>query len=303
MSPQKSLSPLAWILLLSLAAIWGGIFPAGKVVLAEVGPVTMVASRTIGAALMLWLFVALRGVPVPRTPRVWGAFAVMGVINNVLPFSLIFWAQQYVQAGLASILNGATAIFGVLTAALFFADERLTPRKAMGVALGFAGVATAMGLDHLREFDIRSLAQLALIGATICYALAGVWARKTLTGVPSDVSAAGMLTSSAIVSSLGALWLEGAPSLDYSPLTWALLAYMAFLGTGVAFMLYYRVLDLAGSGNLMLVTLMVSPFAIVISSVFLDERLPPNALAGFAIIALGLMVLDGRILRIFRAIR
>lgn len=300
MAPQKILSPMAWALLLTLALIWGGIFPAGKTMLHEVGPVTIVAYRTLGGALLMWAVVLLRGVVIPGSARIWIGFSVMGLINNVLPFSLIFWGQQHIEAGLASILNSATAIFGVLTAAIFFADERLTARKLIGVVLGFAGVATAMGLEHLQEFNIRSLAQLALIGATICYALASVWGRKMLHDVPPTLSAAGMLTFSALISVPGAWILEGAPRFDLSALTFGLLAYTAFLGTGVAFLLYYRVLALAGAGNLLLVTLMVSPVAILLSTVFLGERLAPNAYAGFALLALGLAILDGRILRLLR---
>lgn len=300
MEPQKTLSPLAWVLLISLAAIWGGIFPAAKIALREVGPVTIVAHRTFWAALILWAVVLLRGIKLPRNPRVWIGFAGMGLINNVLPFSLIFWGQQHIEAGLAAILNGATAIFGVLTAALFFADERLTRRKAAGVTLGFLGVATAMGVDHLREFDLRSLAQLALLGAATCYALAGVWARKMLTGVPSDLAAAGMLSFSAAFSWAGAWMLEGRPSLAYSPQTLLMLAYAAIPGTAIAFMLYYRVLALAGASNLLLVTLLVPPFAILISTAFLGESLPFHVLAGFALIAAGLAVIDGRVVKRLR---
>lgn len=298
MAPQKTLSPLAWALLVTLALIWGGIFPAGKVLLQEVGPLTIVAHRTFWAALLLWVVIALRGIRLPRNPRVWVGLAGMGLINNLLPFSLIFWGQQHIEAGLAAILNGATAIFGVIAAAIFFADEKLTGRKAVGVVLGFAGVATAMGLDHLREFDLRSLGQLALLGAAACYALAGIWARKMLHDVPSDLSAAGMLSFSAVFAWIAAWTLEAPPSLAYSPLTLALLAYAAIPGTAIAFMLYYRILALAGASNLLLVTLLVTPVAILISTFTLGETLAPHVLVGFAIIAAGLAVIDGRVLRL-----
>lgn len=294
MNPQKSIPPLAWVLLLILGVIWGGIFPVAKLALREVGPLTIVAHRTFWAAVLLWIVVLARGIALPRAPRAWGALAVMGLLNNVLPFSLIFWGQQHIQAGLAAILNGATAIVGVLVAALFLADERLTRRKALGAFLGLAGVATAVGIDHLHDFNIRSLAQLALLAATLCYALAGVWARTRLSGVPADVSAAGMLSFSAAFVWPAAWALEGAPTLAYSPQTLMLLAYTAIPGTAIAYMLYYRILALAGSGNLMLVTLLVPVFAIVISTLFLGETLPLRALAGFGLIAAGLAVIDGR---------
>ena len=300
MSPQKTISPLAWLLLIALGAIWGGIFPAAKLLLEEVGPVTIVAQRTFWAALALWGIALLRGATVPRSLSVWVGFAGMGLINNVIPFSLIFWAQQHIEAGLAAILNGSTAIFGVLVAAIFLPDERLTPRKIVGVVLGFIGVATVIGLEHLEEFNLRSAAQLMLLGATLSYAFAGVWARKMLAGVAPDVSAAGMLTFAALVTIPGA-WALGEPfSLAYSTPTLLLLAYVALAGTALAFLLYYRVLALAGSSNLLLVTLLVAPFAILISTLLLGERLTPNALAGFGIIALGLAVIDGRLVKLIR---
>lgn len=297
METQKSLSPLATSLILLLGLIWGGTFPAARVVLQELGPLTIVGHRTFWAALLLWGFVALRRVQIPRSPRIWVALGVMGVLNNVMPFSLTFWAQQHIEASLTAILNGATAIFGVLMAAIFLSDERLTLRKLAGIATGFLGVATVIGLEHLRAFDLRSAGQLAVLGAALCYALAGVWARKHLAEVPLSVAAAGMLTAAACVMLPTAWMTEGAPTFVLSPTTLALLAYITIPGTGLAFLLYYKVLSLAGSGNLLLVTLVVPVVAIILSTLFLGETLTPNAFAGFGLLALGLAILDGRILR------
>ncbi len=297
MAPQKTLTPLAWALLISLGLIWGVIFPAVKIALTEVSAITIVANRTFWAALMLWGFVFIRRLHVPRDPRLFLGFAVMGILNNVMPFSLIFWAQQHIEASLAAILNGSTAIFGVLVAAIFLADERLSARKLLGIIIGFLGVATVIGLEHLKDFDLRSAGQLAVLGATLCYALAGVWARKTLAGVGPTVASAGMLSAAALVAVPVAWAIEGPPTLALSPVTFSALAYIAIPGTGLAYLLYYRVLGLAGSGNLMLVTLIVPPVAIVISTLGLGETLSANAVLGFGMIAFGLAILDGRILR------
>lgn len=298
MSPvQKTISPRAWAELLLLSFIWGGSFLSIRIALNEIGPLSSVAHRTGWAMLILWAYVLLRRLPLPTDPRIWGAFLVMGFLNNVIPFSLMAWGQLHISTGLTSILNAATAIFGVIAAALFFADERLTARKALGVTLGFFGVATAIGLSAFRDFDLRSLGQLAVIGGTISYALAGVWARKMLSGLSPQVAAAGMLTGASLVT-LPAAWLiEGPLTLHLQPQTWVAIAYYAIVATAIAYMLYYRVLAMAGSGNLMLCTLLVAPVAIVLGAVVLGEALPLRAYAGFVLLACGLIILDGRIFK------
>lgn len=297
MSPQKSITPRAWTEMLLLAAIWGASFVSIRVALDEIGPLWAVAHRVGWAMLALWGAVLLMRLPVPRDLRVWGAFLVMGLLNNVVPFGLMAWGQLHIESGLTSILNAATAIFGVIAAAVFFADERITPRKAAGVMLGFAGVATAIGLENLAQFDIRSLAQLAVIGGTVSYALASVWARKMLSGQPPQVAAAGMVTGSTLIMLPVAWTFEGPVDLSLGPRTWAAIGYYALLGTALAYLLYYRVLGMAGSGNLMLVTLLIPPFAIVLGALMLSEALRPAAYAGFALLAAGLLILNGRIWR------
>lgn len=295
MSAQKTISPRTWLLLLALSAIWGAIFLATKLALAELGPLAIVAHRTFWAALVLWVVVAARRIPLPRGPRPWLGFLGMGLLNNVIPFGLLNWAQQHVESGLVSILNASTAIFGVLVAALFFADERLTARKAAGVAIGFLGVTLAIGPAALRDFDIRSLAQIAALGATLSYALAGVWGRRMLGGIRPELAAAGMLSASAAIAVPAAWFIEGPLTLALAPLTLAALAYAALAGTALAYLLYYRILELAGSGNLLLVTLLIPPTAVVLGALVLGEALSGNALLGFATLALGLAVIDGRL--------
>ena len=297
---QKTISSRAWAELLLLSLIWGASFLSIRIALDEIGPLTAVAHRTGWAMLILWGYVALRRLPLPKTPRIWGAFLIMGLLNNVIPFSLMAWGQLHIETGLTSILNAATAIFGVIAAAIFLADERLTPRKAIGVTLGFFGVATAIGLSALTQFDIRSLGQLAVIGGTISYALAGVWARKTLGGLKPQVAAAGMLTGSSLMTIPAAWIVEGPISLTLQPQTWAAIAYYAIIATAFAYLLYYRVLAMAGSGNLMLCTLLIAPVAIILGALILDEALPLRAFIGFGLLALVLVILDGRL---FKAIQ
>lgn len=301
MIEQKTISAPAWISLIALGTIWGLSFVSVRIALNEVGPLTSVAHRTFWAMLALWVVVAVMRLPVPRAPAIWGAFLVMGLLNNVIPFSLMAWGQLHIESGLTSILNASTAIFGVLFAALFFADERLTRRKAIGVSVGFAGVATAIGLENLKNFDLRSLAQLAVLGGAISYALAGSWARKHLSTLPPQVAAAGMLTGSTLITVPLAVSVEGPITLALQPVTLLAIGYYAIVATAGAYLLYYNVLRMAGSGNLMLVTLLVAPVAILAGALMLGEALAPNAYAGFALLAVGLVILDGRLWARLRA--
>lgn len=300
MAPQKTLSSRAWIELILLSSIWGASFLSIHVALEEIGVLTSVAHRVGWASVILWAVVAMMRLPLPRDPAIWGAFAVMGLLNNILPFTLMAWAQLHIETGLTSIFNATTAIFGVLVAALVFADERLTRARLIGVMLGFAGVSIAIGLDSLRQFDLRSAAQLAVLAGTVSYALAGSWARARLGGLPPQLAAAGMLGASALVMVPLAWFVEGPITLDLAPRTILAIGYYAIIGTALAYLLYYRVLAMAGSGNLLLCTLMIPPVAIVLGALVLGESLNPRAYIGFCVLALGLLVLDGRILHAVR---
>ena len=268
-----------------------------RIALDEIGVLTVVAHRVGWAAVILWLYVVLRRLPVPRSLRVWGAFLVMGFLNNVIPFSLIAWGQLTIETGLASILNATTAIFGFLIAAVAFSDERLTARRAIGISLGFAGVAMAIGFKSLLAFDPKSLAQLAVLGASLSYALASSWARQMLSGIAPQVAAAGMLTGSSLIMIPLAWKVDGPLTLALQSDTVLAIAYFAIAATAIAYLLYYRILASAGASNLMLTTLLIPPVAILLGTLFRAEALPAQAYAGFALLAFGMVVLDGRILK------
>ena len=301
MNTQRTLSPRAWAELLLLGTIWGASFIMNKLALAELGVFTTVAFRVSGGCLILWLAVFAKSLAVPRSPRVWFAFLVMGILNTALPYSLITWGQLTIPSGLAAILNASTAIFGILIAAIVFRDERLTGRRLAGVCLGFAGVAVVMGFQALSSLDLGSLSQLALLGAAVSYGFAASWARVRLSGLPPLVAGAGMLTGASLIMLPVALIHDGLPSLNHPPQILFALAYLAAISTALAFLLYYRVLAMAGAGNLSLVTLLVAPVAVILGAVIFHETLPLRAYLGFALLALGLMVIDGRILTRLRA--
>ncbi|MEL6478295.1 MAG: DMT family transporter [Pseudomonadota bacterium] len=293
----NQMSTRAWVELILLSTLWGASFFSIAIALREIGPVTAVLHRVGWAALLLWLVVLVRGYAIPRGPRMWGAFLVMGLLNNVIPFTLMSWGQTQIETGLVSIFNAMTAIFGVVVAALLLRDEPLGSRRLLGVVLAFAGVVVIKGVENLASLDLRTLGQYAVLAGALSYAFASVWAKVTLKGNPPEVSAAGMLTGSTLVMLPFSVWAEGVPTLALSIETWAAIGYYAIFATAVAYLLYYRVLAMAGAGNLMLCTLLIPPIAILLGWAYLGERLEPSVYAGFAMIAAGLVVIDGRLVQ------
>jgi len=298
---QSTLSARAWLLLVVLSLIWGSGFLTTTELLDVMAPIHVVTHRVLWAALALWVYVLLRGFALPRDPRTLTALFVMGLGNNALPFALQAFAQQTIESGLAGILNATTAVFGPLVAAIFLAEERLRPHKAAGVALGFAGIVVVIGLEALGGFDPRSLAQLAMLASTLSYALSSVWARRHLTHLRPEVAALGMLTASALtLLPLGLVSAGPLPLALPAPTLFAI-GYYAVVVTALAYLIYYQLIRTAGAGNTMLVTLLIVPVAVALGAAVRSESLPLNAYAGFAILALGLVLIDGRALRNRRA--
>lgn len=289
-------------MLLALGTVWGGSFFLAEIALSEVPPLTVALHRVFWAIPALLILAFWQGVQLPRRPGAWLPFLVMGALNNAIPFSLIFWGQTTIESGLAAILNSTTAFFGVVVAGLFLADERVTIGKALGAGLGFLGVAVIMGLDSLLRLDLQSVAQLAVLGAALSYSLAGVWGRRFLSDYTPVVNALGMLIGSTLILFPIVLITEGAPQLSLSADVWAALLALATMSTAFAYLLYFTILNRAGSANLMLVTLIIPPFAVGLGATFLGETIGRDAYIGFALIVLGLIVTDGRLFRAVRAI-
>lgn len=288
-----------WAILLFLSVLWGGSFFFIEIALESVRPFTLVLIRVALAAAMLWAFLWWRGQRLARPPGAVTAWLVLALLNNVIPFVMFAWAQEEITGGLASILNATTPIWGVLVAHLFTADEKATPNKVIGVLLGFAGVAVLIGTDFLGELGTGVIAQLACLAATLCYALAGVWARRFRPmGIAPVGVATGQLTAAAIVM-LPLVLLFEPPWLSAAPSAKALLslAALALFCTSLAYILYFRLLASAGATNSLLVTFLIPVTAILLGALFLGERLDWRSFAGMALIAAGLAAIDGRLLR------
>lgn len=287
-----------WIWLLSLSVLWGGSFFFAKVAIGELEPVTVVFGRVALAALALNIALALSGQSLFRRDAPWRAYFIMGLLNNALPFSLIFWGQTQIASGLASILNATTPLFTVLVAHLLTKDERLTGGKVVALLAGLAGVAVLVGPDIAAQARSGVWGQLACLGAALSYAFAGIYGRRFRTmGIAPMAAAGGQLSASTILILPIMLIVDRPwtlPALPSLPI-WAALVGLAVLSTALAYVLYFRILAAAGATNLLLVTLLLPVTAILLGAAVLGEQLQPRHFAGMALIAIGLAAIDGRI--------
>lgn len=285
-----------WAMLILLSMLWGGSFFFVGVVVTELAPLTIVTLRVAIAAMTLWAIALMIGLRPPKTLRVWLAFLGMGLLNNVIPFALIVWGQTQIASGLASMLNAATPIFTVVVAGILLADERITPLKLAGVAVGFLGVAVMIGLPALSG-NGNLVAQLAIIAAALSYAFAGVYGRRfKAMGINPIITAAGQVTASTLILIPITLFVDG--GLDVAGVSlnsWTAMIGLAVLSTAIAYVLYFKILELAGATNVLLVTLLVPVSAILLGSLFLNESLEAIHFVGILLIALGLSAIDGRL--------
>ena len=285
-----------WVQLLALSLLWGASFFLISVALTGLPVLSIVALRLVVAALVLWAIVAVTGRAVPRDPAIWRAFLVMGVLNNAIPFSLIVWGQTGIPSGLASILNATTPLWTVLVTAALLADERASLRKLAGVVLGLGGVAVMIGLDALAGLGHAIWPQLAILVAAISYGFANTFGRRfRRQGVDPVVAAAGMVTASSALLVPLALAADGWP--EAVPVqAWVAILTLGAMGTGLAYVLYFRILGRAGATNISLVTFLVPVSAILLGWLFLDESLGAAHLIGMALITAGLALIDGRLI-------
>jgi drug/metabolite transporter (DMT)-like permease len=225
----------------------------------------------------------------------------MGGLNNLIPFSLIFWGQTRIASGLASILNSTTPLFAVVLAHLLTRDEKLTANRAAGVLFGIVGVVVMIGPDALGGLGSNVLAQIAVLGAALSYAFAGIYGRR-FRDLPPLVTASGQVTATTILM-LPVLLVVDQPWTLPVPgaRTWAALAGLALLSTALGYVLYFRILAVAGATNLLLVTFLIPVSALILGVSVLGERFDGRHFGGMALIALGLAAIDGRLIRLARS--
>jgi drug/metabolite transporter (DMT)-like permease len=286
-----------WGLLLLLGAIWGGAFFFARIAVAEIPPLNLVFFRVAIAAVALQIYLAVAGPSFRLALPMAGSFVGLALLNNIIPFSLMFVGQTELGAGAASILNATTPFWTMILANLLTSDEKLTVNKIVGVIIGIAGAAVMIGPGVIADMGAPAWAKLALIGTAVSYAFATIYGRR-FKSLPVSVVATGQITAGAIVMLPVVLITHGTEGLfSASSTTWSAVLALALLATSVAYIIFFSLLSSAGSTNTSLVTFIVPVSAIVLGALFLGERLETFEFAGMALIAIGLVVIDGRMLR------
>lgn len=284
-----------WLLLVLLSILWGGTFLFVAIALPEVPPLTLVLARCVIAALVLLALLAVLGFRLPQSIAGWRSFAIMAILNNIIPFSLIFWAQTHVPAGLASVLNATTPLM-TLVVARAVAGEAMAPHRLLGVLVGICGVGVLVGPEALGTATAASLTgMLAILGATLSYGFSGLWGRR-LSAYPAPVSAASQMLCSSIMllpiaASLDRFWSLPVPSLKVL----AAIAALGILSTALAYVLFFRIMQTSGSLNVMLVTLLIPVTGVGLGYLVLGETLTLRQGFGAVVIGLSLLVIDGRL--------
>jgi len=292
--PALPMSQTDWTLLVVLSVLWGGSFYFAKIAVREIPPLTLALGRVGIAALALLIIARAMSTPLPRNGRTWWDFTVMAALNNVVPFTLIFWGQIYISIGLASILNATSPLFGVLVAHFLTHDDRLNAGRVVGLIAGFTGVVVLIGPDLLTELGTNVLAELALLASSMFYAFGAVYSRRA-RALPPIMVATGQLSMSTVLL-LPVVFLFDKPS---SVLTasnaaiWAMVS-IALLSSALAYLIYFRILARSGATNALLVTFLIPVSAILLGILLLSETLDLRQIAGMAAIFVGIAAIDGR---------
>ncbi|MBP6379337.1 MAG: DMT family transporter [Sphingorhabdus sp.] len=302
MTTTPKLDGTGWLLIGILSILWGGAFFLIEVGLRSYPPITLVFMRLALAVPPMWIAMRLMGERWPTEPRIWGLLGIVGALNCALPFILFFWGQQYLDSGYASILNATTPLWGVITAHFLTSDEKATPARIIGVLIGMAGIVVMVGPEAMKGLSNNLLAQLACIVSTIFYSFAAIYGRRlsqtelTPMAVATGQTMAAALMMVPIVAVMDQPWAMAAPRLD-STLAGITLAIFS---TALAYTLYFRLIDRSGASNAQLVAFIMPVLAIILGIAFLGESLSGGQIAGAGLIAVGLAILDGRLVARFQ---
>ncbi len=284
-----------WVLFLLLGFFWGSSYLFIKIgVDAGLEPFTLVTLRVAIGFTLLAVIAAASRVRLPREPRVWGHLAVIGVLSVALPFVLITWAEQSVDSTLAAVLNGAIPLVVIVLAAAVLPDERLTGPRVAGLLVGFLGLIILVGFDPATLATSGGLPVAALIGSTVSYAAGGVYARRFLGGVRPLVLAIGEVGFALLYVAPLALLFEGATGLPNSLDGWLAVLWLGCLGSGFAFLIFFRLLTRWDATRTSLVAYLIPVFGLVLGAAVLGERVDAGLLAGTALIVGGIALVNLR---------
>jgi len=277
--------------LVLLAAIWGSSFLMIKLALRALGPLQIVAGRLVIGAAVLVVLLRVTGTALPRGAGVWGALVFMAAFSNIVPFALITWGEERISSGLTSILNSTTPLFTAALAAAFLPQERPTAARWLGVGIGFSGVVVIVGAEPEAA---KLVGELAVVVASLSYGIGFVFARRFLSGAAMKPLAmpAGQLLVGSVIMLPVAGWEAAVAPPDLSAMAVAAMGVLGGLGTGLAYVLFYRLIQDVGATSTSFVTYLIPIFGVAIGWLVLGERLGPNAIGGTALVIAGIALAE-----------
>ncbi|MDQ1198129.1 EamA family transporter [Agrobacterium sp. SORGH_AS 787] len=288
MADKKLLPELA--LLVLLGCLWGGSYTFIKIGIETIPPLTLIAARTAIAGSILTLIILWRGLRLPKDPALWKMFAIQAVLNSVLPFTLIAWAEHYIDAGLAVILNSLTPVFTFLLTAIITRHEVVNGRKLFGVTLGLVGTVVMIGVQALNGLGDVVLAQMAVVLATAFYAGAAIFG-KNFKGIDSMIPAAASLICGAIILIPVSMVVDRPWELAPSTRSISALIGLSIFSTALAFTIYFRLVRTLGSLGTTAQAYVRVPVGVAIGVVFLGEQLHASTMIGLVCILAGVIAM------------
>ncbi|UDF32004.1 UNVERIFIED_ORG: EamA family transporter (plasmid) [Roseateles sp. XES5] len=278
------------VLLLLLSTLWASSYAFIKIGVETIPPVTFIAARTLIAGSLLLMLVTARGLSLPRDRVTWGRFLFQACLNSVIPFTLIAWAEQTTDAGLATILNSTSPIFTFLLTVLVARHEAVTGQKLFGVCAGLVGVCLIVGFEALGGLGHEAFAQMVIVAATISYAGAAIFG-KNFKGMDPMLPAAGSMICGAIILIPVSLVVDRPWTLAPSRESVAALLALSVFSTALAFVIYFRLIQTLGSVGTTAQAYIRVPIGVGIGVVFLGEKLPPMAWIGLIFVVAGVIAM------------
>ena len=273
-------------LLLLLATLWGGSYTFIKLGVATIPPITLIAGRTLIASVLLLFIMYCRGLRLPTDAAAWGRFLFQAVLNSVIPWTLIAWAERSVDAGLATILNSTSPIFTFFLTLAVANQETPSVRKLFGVVAGMAGICLIVGVQAFQGLGEQLTAQIAIVVATICYAGGAIFSRG-FKGLDSMAPAAGSLLCGAAILIPVGIAVERPWTLVPSTTSMLALLGLAVFSTAFAFVIYFRLIQTLGSVGTTAQAYLRVPIGVAIGVLVLGENLSPTAWIGLGCVVLG----------------
>lgn len=275
--------------------MWGGSFFFNAILVKAVGPWTLTAGRVCIGAIGVWVYVLLSGKKIPTDPKLWRFYLLLGAVAYAFPFTAIAWGQQHITGGLASIINAMNPITILIVTHFWPGGEKATRLKFIGIIIGFIGVII-LTAPKLRAGEIGEIiAYLSVFSATIFYAI-GLNIVRRLKDHPPVVTTAGGMTGACIISLIFAYFIDGVPT-GLTAQSWLAFLGIGLISTALAFTILYSLLPKIGPVNISMVTFMVPISAIFLGTTFLGEQIQTIQLLGMAVIFLGLLFIDGRLIK------